>query len=141
MTRIERGELILQKYRYDEINPQVEGTPVEFFLTGSPDASNNRISLPYVEMEWAPGGGVSIGIDTTTFKYKGMLSFYIFMPEGLNPISARSVAATIEEATTHRTKDYPEGTVTFGASRTMPSRTVANSRMTVFEVETCLLLR
>ena len=141
MSRLLKGESILQKYRYDEIRPTFKGNPVPFFLMGSPDASNSTVPLPFIEMQWMTGNGRAYGTDLKSFIYNGVLTFSIFMPKGLNPFESISVVSQIEESVTHRFKDYPEGTVTFGGARIRPTRTVGTSEMTVFEVDTNLILR
>jgi len=141
MTRMLRGEKIIQKFKFDELNPTLKGNVVPFFLMGSPSDSNENVQLPFIEMKWTPGPSRAMSTDAKTFRYDGLLVFYIFMPKGLNPYEAVEVVSQIEEKTTHKFKDYPEGTVSFGAARTRPTRTVDNSEMTVFEVETVLLLR
>jgi len=141
MTRIETGEMMVQKFRYDELNPVFEGDPVEFLLSGSPGASNEDLDLPFIEMEWTPGDGRSIGTSLQTFQYQGSVSFLVFMPKGLPPHKAKSVVGQLEQSLTHAYKDYPEGTVTFGKARIRPIRPVGTSEMTEVTVETNLLLR
>lgn len=141
MKRIERGELALQKFRYDNINPRFNGAEVPFILAGSPDSSADSLELPFIEMDWNPGTASAVGTDARTFQYEGVLTFYIFMPKGLNPIAGRNVLADIEESCSYQHKDYPECTVTFGRTRSRPTRTVATADMTVLEVDTNLILR
>lgn len=142
MNRIQKCELMVQKFIYDNLSTQLQyqGQPVPFLLEGSPEASNNELALPFVEAEWTPGTSDAVGTDLRTTDVNGILTFYIFMPPNLNPILAKGLPSDIDEACMRKRAEYPEGVLTFGRSTMMNSRRVGSSDMVVLEVDTRILI-
>ena len=142
MNRIQKCELMVQKFVYDNLSTtlQYQGNPVPFLLEGSPRASNQNIPLPFVEVEWVPGTSDAVGTDLRTTDINGSLTFYIFLPSNLNPILAKGLPSDIDEACMRKRAEYPEGVLTFGRSVMTNSRRVGTSDMVVLEVDTRIVI-